>query len=95
MNNTYIFLCILQKSSSETDLYAENERLGVVPSEFCDDSESIHSTTDVSETASQDDFINSQGVRFMPHTYIKEGMYIHTCIKTTLPCLQVDFNNSE
>jgi hypothetical protein len=58
-----------------------NERLGVLPSEFCDDSESIHSTTDVSETASQDDFINSQGVRFMPHTYIKEGMYIHTCIK--------------
>lgn len=28
----------------------------------------------------------------MPHTYIKEGMYIHTCIKTTLPWLQVDFN---
>lgn len=63
-----------QKSSSETDLYQGTERLGVLQSEICDDSESIHSTTDMSETASQDDFINSQGVRFMPHSHSKEGL---------------------
>ncbi|VDI44231.1 golgi-specific brefeldin A-resistance guanine nucleotide exchange factor 1 [Mytilus galloprovincialis] len=77
---------MMRKSSSETDLYQGNERLGVLQSEICDDSESIHSTTDMSETASQDDFINSQGVRFMPHSHSKEGS--GPLLPYGLPCVR-------
>ena len=39
-----------------------------------EDTESVHSTAEISESAAVDEIVNQQGVRFTPHHHQREGM---------------------
>lgn len=95
--NLYSFLLYVchfpfQKSSSETDLNLEADQVSC-PSEIGDDSESVHSAADQSDSA-HEEYISSRGVRFTSQQHVRDGKSAMNCPSSQqlrsiiLPCLQ-------
>ena len=53
-----------------SDTYGEGDQVSLQS----EDTESVHSTAEISESAAVDEIVNQQGVRFTPHHHQREGM---------------------
>ncbi|XP_078316966.1 Golgi-specific brefeldin A-resistance guanine nucleotide exchange factor 1-like isoform X2 [Crassostrea virginica] len=65
-----------------SDTYGEGDQVSLQS----EDTESVHSTAEISESAAVDEIVNQQGVRFTPHHHQREGS--GPLLPYGLPCVR-------